>query len=114
MGTRVAQRALLLGLLAIVSLVAAQVASPPRRTVNFDGSSTAKLILQARGEGVQIFVCTSDASWVWKLKEPEATLYDEEHHVIGKHSAGPTWRLNDGSEVQGKVLESRPREGTIP
>ncbi len=28
--------------------------------------------------------------------------------VIGTHFAGPTWRLNDGSEVKGKVIASRP------
>jgi hypothetical protein len=92
----------------------AQVASPPGKTVHFDDSSTAKLILVARGEGVQIYTCTKDADWVWNLTAPEATLFDEKHHAIGKHSAGPTWRLDDGSEVRGQKLESKPQPGTIP
>jgi len=54
------------------------------------------------------------AGWAWKLKAPDATLFDEDHRPIGKHLAGPTWRLDDGSEVQGKLLESRPQAGTIP
>jgi hypothetical protein len=70
--------------------------------------------LQARGEGVQIYSCVKDADWAWKLKAPDATLFDDKHHAIGKHSAGPTWHLDDGSEVQGKLLESRQQPGTIP
>ena len=39
---------------------------------------------------------------------------DQDGKVIGKHFAGPTWRLNDGSEVQGKLLQVRQQPGTIP
>jgi hypothetical protein len=114
------QPLLLSGLLAVACAAYAQVASvsPPAgtqdKTVRFDDSSTATLVLQARGEGVQIYACVKDADWAWKLKAPEATLFDENHHAIGKHFAGPTWRLDDGSEVQGKLLESRQQAGTIP
>jgi hypothetical protein len=101
-------------MMAIAVMARAQVASPPEKTVHFDDSSTAKLILVARGEGVQIYTCTKDAEWAWKLTAPEATLYDKKHHAIGKHSAGPTWHLDDGSEVRGKMHESKPRRGTIP
>jgi hypothetical protein len=48
------------------------------------------------------------------LKAPDATLLDQDGKAIGKHFAGPTWRLNDGSEVQGKLLETRQQPGTIP
>jgi len=114
------QLLLLSGLLAAACVAHAQVAPlpPPAgtqgKTVRFDGSSTATLVLQARGEGVQIYSCVKDADWAWKLKAPEATLFDESHHAIGRHFAGPTWRLDDGSEVQGKLLESRQQAGTIP
>jgi hypothetical protein len=76
--------------------------------------SKAKLVLQARGEGVQIYICGRDDTWAWKLKGPEATLFDEHHRAIGKHFAGPKWRLDDGSEVQGKLIASVPQTGTIP
>ncbi len=72
------------------------------------------LVLRARGEGVQIYTCAQDGDWKWKLKAPEATLYDASHHAIGKHFAGPKWRLDDGSEVQGKLLSSKSQPGTIP
>jgi hypothetical protein len=104
-------------LLATVLMAHAQVASAPDtqgKTVHFEGTSTAKLVLQVRGEGVQIYACVKDADWAWKLKAPDATLFDENHHAIGKHFAGPSWRLDDGSEVQGKLLESRQQAGTIP
>jgi hypothetical protein len=76
--------------------------------------SGATLVLRARGEGVQIYSCQHDSDWAWKLKAPEATLFDEKHQAIGKHFAGPKWRLADGSEVQGKVMTSTAHAGTIP
>lgn len=115
-----AQGFLLSGLLATALIAHAQAglpSAPPEtqgKTVHFDGSSTATLVLQARGEGVQIYACVKEADWAWKFKAPEATLFDENHHPIGKHFAGPTWRLEDGSEVQGKLLESKQQPGTIP
>jgi hypothetical protein len=109
----------LLGL-AIGSMAFAQMAPPAfppeiqGKTVQFDGASTGTLVLEARGEGVQIYTCAKGADWVWELKAPDATLFDAEHHAIGRHFAGPKWRLDDGSEVQGKVLNTRPQAGTIP
>lgn len=120
METLRAKLLLLSELLAAACVSHAQVAPLPpaagtqSKTVRFDDSSTATLVLQARGEGVQIYACVKDADWAWKLKAPEATLFDENHHVIGRHFAGPTWRLDDGSQVQGKLLESRQQAGTIP
>ena len=87
-------------------------ANPPQAVPDL---SNAKLVLQARGEGVQIYTCAhNNDTWAWKLKAPEATLLDEQHHPIGKHFAGPKWHLDDGSEVQGKLIASVPQAGTIP
>jgi hypothetical protein len=108
------------GLIAMAFTAGAESASAPRaqseqaKTVHFHGSSTASLVLQARGKGVQIYTCMKDADWSWKLKAPDATLFDQHGKAIGKHFAGPTWRLDDGSEVQGKVLEVRQQRGTVP
>jgi hypothetical protein len=65
----------------------------------------AQLLLQAEGEGAQVYACT-DQHWV--LKAPEAKLLDQQHQVVGLHSAGPTWRLEDGSEVKGKMIATQP------
>jgi hypothetical protein len=120
MKTRSAQLLLLSGLFAVVCLAQAQTPSnstptgTQEKTVRFDDSSTATLVLQARGEGVQIYTCVKDADWAWKLKAPDATLFDDKHLAIGKHFGGPTWRLDDGSEVQGRLMESKQQAGTIP
>jgi hypothetical protein len=111
------KKSLFLWVAGVTSLAAcAQTPSDPSpgKTVRFDNSSTASLVLQARGEGVQIYTCAKDTDWAWKLKAPEATLFDEQHHAIGKHFAGPKWRLGDGSEIQGKLVTSKPQKGTIP
>ena len=62
------------------------------------------LLLEATGEGSQVYTCT-DGHWV--LKAPDAKLLDQQGQVIGTHFAGPTWRLQDGSEVKGKAIASR-------
>jgi hypothetical protein len=120
MKTRTLQVIFLLGMLALAFIVGAHCASAAQaseeqpKSVHLDGSSTATLVLPVRGEGVQIYTCAKDADWAWKLKAPDATLLDQDGKAIGKHFAGPTWRLNDGSEVQGKLLETRQQPGTIP
>jgi hypothetical protein len=65
----------------------------------------ARLLLEAKGDGAQIYTCT-DSHWV--LKAPDAKLLDAQRQTIGTHFAGPTWRLNDGSEVKGKLIASQP------
>jgi hypothetical protein len=64
-----------------------------------------ELILMARATGFQIYVCQPDANGkpAWTLKAPNAELFDEQGKSIGKHFGGPTWQLNDGSQVTGKM-----------
>ncbi len=59
----------------------------------------------AKGAGVQIYTCT-DGRWV--LKGPDAKLLDGHGKQLGTHFAGPTWKLQDGSEVKGKAIASQP------
>ena len=35
---------------------------------------------------------------------PDARLFNEQGNVIGRHYAGPTWQLKDGSLVRGKAI----------
>lgn len=67
--------------------------------------STAKLLLQAKGVGDQVYACVDHK---WTLKAPDAKIMDLQGTVIGKHFAGPTWQLTDDSEVKGKLLASEP------
>ncbi|MGB9123711.1 MAG: DUF3455 domain-containing protein [Candidatus Angelobacter sp.] len=64
-----------------------------------------ELVLIARATGFQVYVCRPDTNGnpAWALKAPDAELFDEQGKSIGKHFGGPTWQLNDGSEVTGKM-----------
>jgi len=63
-------------------------------------------VLFARGSGSQIYTCQAgpNGKFAWTFKAPEAELKDRKDKVIGEHSAGPTWKLKDGSEVTGKAV----------
>ena len=63
------------------------------------------LLFEAAGDGAQVYTCTNGH---WTLKAPDAKLLDKQGKVIGTHFAGPTWRLEDGSEIKGKAIASRP------
>ena len=62
-------------------------------------------VLFVHASGSQIYTCQADpqGKYGWTLKAPEAELKDRKDKVIGQHSAGPTWKLKDGSEVTGKA-----------
>ena len=62
-------------------------------------------VLFVHASGSQIYTCQAgaDGKFSWTLKAPEADLKDRKDKVIGEHSAGPTWKLKDGSEVTGKA-----------
>jgi len=62
-------------------------------------------VLFVHASGSQIYTCQADTEgkYAWTLKAPEAELKDRKDKVIGQHTAGPTWKLKDGSEVTGKV-----------
>ncbi len=62
-------------------------------------------VLFVRAKGSQIYTCKADTDgkFTWTLKGPDAELKDRKDKVIGQHSAGPTWKLKDGSEVIGKA-----------
>ena len=77
-----------------------------------------ELVLQARASGVQIYACRqgTEGKIQWVLAGPEAQLHDRKGSVIGRHYAGPTWKLTDGSEVRGKAIAQidSPDAGSIP
>jgi hypothetical protein len=76
---------------------------------SIDAPEGARVVLMAKGDGVQIYSCTdSPAGIKWMLKGPDAKLLDAGGKVIGAHFAGPTWKLNDGGQVQGELLANKP------
>jgi hypothetical protein len=62
-------------------------------------------VLFVHASGSQIYTCQADpaGNFGWTLKAPEAELKDRKDKVIGQHSAGPTWKLKDGSQVTGNA-----------
>lgn len=67
------------------------------------------LLLQLTGKGSQIYTCQSEGGvYAWKLKAPEAKLYDEGGQLAGRHFVGPTWQAKDGSRITGKLQATAP------
>src|SRR2546425_13083711 len=74
------------------------------------------LLLQALGEGVQIYDCkpstTDPAKGAWTFREPKATLYDDAGNIVGTHFTGPTdtdGHTNHTSQAIGRSVH----KGTI-
>jgi hypothetical protein len=69
-----------------------------------------KLVLGAHASGAQIYVCAggTDGKPQWTLKAPDAELRDAKGTLVIHHSAGPSWKHQDGSEVTGKAVERAP------
>jgi hypothetical protein len=60
------------------------------------------VVVKALAKGAQVYECKDDK---WVLSGPEAELTDESGAHIGRHSAGPTWELADGSKVVGELVQ---------
>jgi hypothetical protein len=60
-------------------------------------------------EGAQVYECKAgnDGKLAWTFREPIATLLSN-GKTVGRHFAGPTWALNDGSSVIAKVAGNAP------
>ena len=91
---------------------AAKPAAPSRPTVpaEIEAPASATLVVQLFARGTQNYRCqaTSAAAAEWKLVAPEADLFraaEPGGDVAGKHGAGPSWTLNDGSGAKGDAPE---------
>jgi len=77
-----------------------------------------EVVLEVHASGSQIYTCQqgTDGKFAWTLKGPDAELRDEKGAIIGHHFAGPTWKLNDGSQVVGKATArvDAPEADSIP
>jgi hypothetical protein len=111
----------LLSFLAAMGFLAgAQSAGTARPEVpkSLEAPAGEEVVLAAHARGVQIYACQAgaDLKLAWVLKGPEAELADASGKTIVHHSAGPTWKHADGSEVTGKVeaKENAPKTDAIP
>jgi hypothetical protein len=97
------------GIFAAFYLAATGVACAQQSAVSIEVPAGARAVLQAKGDGVQIYACTAATpGFQWKLQGPDAKLLDSAGRQVGTHFAGPTWKLNDSSQVQGELMASRP------
>lgn len=67
------------------------------------------LVASIHAQGAQIYECKADAAGrlAWQFREPIATLMVD-GKTVGRHFAGPSWELSDGSAVTGKVSGRAP------
>jgi hypothetical protein len=76
------------------------------------------IVLAVAAEGVQIYESKQNpaGSFQWSLQAPEAQLKSASGEVLGKHGAGPSWALNDGSSIVGDLppLKTAAVPGSIP
>jgi hypothetical protein len=109
---------LLAALIATVSQAHGQGAARPDVPDKIKAPADEEVVLMAHASGSQIYVCQAgaDSKFAWVLKAPEAELRDPQGAVIGRHFAGPTWQLKDGSEATGKAVAKvdSPDADSIP
>ena len=89
-------RATLVLLLLSTPLVSAAAAETPLPEALATPGET--VVLTAHAEGMQIYECKAgtDGKLAWAFREPVATLIADDK-IVGRHFAGPTWQLSDGS-----------------
>jgi hypothetical protein len=104
--------------LASILFLAAQATSRPEVPDNLKAPQGEEVILEAHATGFQIYVCQAgaDQKMAWTLKAPDAELFNAQGKSIGHHFAGPSWKLDDGSEVTGKMAAKHdaPEPNAIP
>jgi Protein of unknown function (DUF3455) len=106
-----------IALLAMTALMGSPALMAQPEGASIDPPPGSALVLQAKGAGFQIYSCAGvQGAFKWTLKAPDAKLFDESGKQIGTHFAGPTWRLTDGSQMQGELIASRPAPdaGSVP
>ena len=79
-------------------------ASPPA----FDLAQRS-VILQVHAAGAQIYECVARDGKppAWTFREPIATLV-KGGATVGRHYAGPSWELDDGGVITGRVADTQP------
>lgn len=94
--------------LAVGAVILPSVASQAEM-INVFVTTGETLVTTMHAEGAQVYECKADAAGrlIWQFREPVATLMID-GKTVGRHYAGPTWELADGSAVMGKVSGRAP------
>jgi hypothetical protein len=75
------------------------------------------VVLKTHAVGQQYYQCKpgADGKLAWTFVEPGATL-TADSKVVGRHGAGPSWQLTDGSGITAKPIGNAPgaKENDVP
>ncbi len=62
--------------------------------------------LRLTGKGVQIFRCEAvDGEYLWRFRQPEADLMDDQGQLVARHGANFTFEHRDGSRLVATISE---------
>jgi hypothetical protein len=89
----------------------------PRVPADIRAPENEHVVLRVHAKGDQVYVCQQGVTLsAWRLKEPDAQLFDKDGKVVGKHFAGPSWEWKDGSRVKGDATAKvdAPERNAIP
>jgi hypothetical protein len=93
--------------LGIHSIAQSNANDNPQVSTKLQVPTNQRLAFKSAAQGSQIYTCqqipADRSQFEWKLKAPDAQLFDERGKVVGKHYAGPTWEANDGSKIAAVV-----------
>ena len=100
------KNAALTAILLIGSLVSASAQTAIPDAIAAPGETA---ILKLHAEGAQVYECKNgtDGALTWAFREPIATLF-QDGKTVGRHYAGPTWEVGDGSAIVGQVAGTAP------
>jgi hypothetical protein len=97
----------------LISLVASSASTIAGTTLSatvpaaLESTANQELALTLTASGVQIYKCRAvpgePKKFEWNFLAPEAELFDEQQHKVGRHYSGPTWELTDGGKVIGRI-----------
>jgi hypothetical protein len=107
----------IIGSLALAVVGCASVGNAPKLPVNVPDAirvaPNESYVLALPAKGVQIYECkaAADGKLGWSFVSPEADLFDLNGKLVGKHYAGPTWEMLDGSKIVGTVKSRADASG---
>ena len=96
--------------LAAAALLANTVATvTPSRAFDSVPAPGEFLVATLHAQGAQIYHCQPnwEGKLVWQVREPVATLLLN-GETVGRHYAGPSWAMIDGSVASAKVTAQAP------
>jgi hypothetical protein len=97
------------GVLAVANILLSVSANAQQVPQQLQPPANEQLLLRVHAKGDQVYTCKEGTTeFAWTLKAPDAQLFAEDGKPFGKHFAGPSWEVKDGSRVTGKAVANVP------